>query len=68
MRSAVKILGYSKENGNVFILRFCGMDVQDGKMGYSENVPAETRRKVHAYIRTCLKEEIDEQLSAAGRA
>jgi len=67
VRTAVKVIGYSRENANVFILKLCGMDVVDGKMVYSENVPAENRRKVHAYIRACLKEEIDEQLAAAGR-
>lgn len=68
VRAAVKVLGFSREDASVFILKFCGMDVQDGKMVYSENVPAENRRKVHTYIRACLKEEIEEQLASAGRS
>ncbi len=67
MRTAVMVLGFSKENADVFVLRFCGTEIRDGKLVYSEIVPVENRRKIHAYIRTCLKEEIDEQLSAAGR-
>jgi hypothetical protein len=65
VRTAVRVLGYSRENADAFILKFCGMDVVDGRMVYSDNVAPENRRKLHAYIRGCLKEDVDEELAAA---
>jgi hypothetical protein len=67
IRTAAMVLGFSKENSDVFVLRFCGTEIRDGRTVYSEAIPVENRRKIHSYIRTCLKEQIDERLAAAGR-
>jgi hypothetical protein len=67
IRTAVKVLGFSRENSSVFILKLCGIDIKDGKMVYTEAVPADTRRKIHTYVRSCLKEEIEEQLAGVAK-
>ena len=52
------------ENQNVFMLRFCGIELKEGKMSYTDKVPGPIRQKVHTYVRTCLKEDIVTQLEA----
>jgi hypothetical protein len=63
VRTAVRILGFSREKTNVFILRFCGIELKDGKMEYTNKIPGEVRQKVHSYVRSCLKEDLAEQLA-----
>ena len=63
IRAAVRVLGYSKENRNFFILRFGSIELVDGKMEYTDKIPGEIRQKVHTYVRARLKENIAAQLN-----
>jgi hypothetical protein len=62
IRTAVQIVGFSQENKDFFILKFVGIELKDGKMNYSEKTPGELRHKIHTYVRSCLKENLSEQL------
>jgi hypothetical protein len=62
IRTAVQILGFSQENKDFYVFKFIGIEVKDGKMGYSEKTSGELRHKVHTYVRSCLKEELADQL------
>ena len=63
VRAAVRVVGFSEANPGSFIVRFYGIQLEDGKMTYTERVPPEVRQKIHAYVRACLREEITEQLA-----
>jgi hypothetical protein len=62
IRTAVRVLGFSREKKDVFILRFCGIELKGGKMEYTNKISGEVRQKVHSYVRSCLKEDLAEQL------
>jgi hypothetical protein len=62
IRTAVQVVGFSREKKDVFILRFCGIELKDGKMEYTNKIPGEVRQKVHSYVRSCLKENLSEQM------
>jgi len=63
IRTAAKLLGFSEANKNVFIFRYYGTELKDGKTTYSENVPQEVKQKIHKYITSCLREDLKENLA-----
>ena len=63
IRTAAKLLGFSKANKNVFIFRYYGTELKDGKITYSEKVPQEVKQKIHKYITYCLREDLKEKLA-----
>jgi len=63
IRTAAKLLGFSKANKNVFIFRYYGTELQDEKMTYSKKVPQEVTQKIHKYITSCLREDLKENLA-----
>jgi len=64
VRSAVKVLGFNKNQANIFVLRFCTAKMSGGKIVYEETVNPDTKRKLHDYIRKCLKDELDIKLNS----
>jgi hypothetical protein len=65
IRITVKVLGFSQENPNIFIFKFCSSKIQDHKVVYIENIPNEVNQKIHNYIRKCLKRDIAKTLDEA---
>ena len=63
IRTAAKLVGFSKANKNVFIFRYYGTELKDGKITYSEKVPQEVKQKIHKYITYCLREDLKEKLA-----
>jgi hypothetical protein len=63
IRTAAKLLGFSEANKSVFIFRYFGTELKDGKMTYSEKVPQEVKQKIHMYITSCLREDLKEKLA-----
>lgn len=63
IRTAAKLLGFSEANKNVFIFKYYGTELKDGKMTYSEKVPQEVKQKIHKYITSCLREELKEKMA-----
>ena len=64
IRTAAKVLGYSRDKKNHFILKYCSLNMQDGRIQYDEQLPRERKHKLCSYIRTCLREELNELLAA----
>jgi hypothetical protein len=65
IRGTVKVLGFSQENPNVFILKFCSSKIQNHKVVYMDNMPQEVNLKIHNYIRKCLKRDVAKILDEA---
>ena len=63
IRTPVKLLGFSKENKNVFIFKYYGTELKDGKRNYTERVSQEVKQKIHKYITSCLREDMKEKLA-----
>ncbi len=63
IRTAVKLLGFSKANTNVFIFKYYGTELKDGKISYTEKVSQEVKQKIHKYITSCLREDLKEKLA-----
>ena len=57
-------LGYSQENKNHFIMKFCTLSMKDGRFDYEEQISRGPKQKLCNYIRTCLKDSLMERLSA----
>lgn len=55
-------MGFSKANKNIFIFRYYGTELKDGKMTCSEKVPQQVKQKIHRYITYCLREDLKEKL------
>jgi hypothetical protein len=64
IRTAAKFLGYSQENKNHFIMKFCTLSMKDGRFDYEEQISRGPKQKLCNYIRTCLKDSLMERLSA----
>lgn len=62
IRTAVKVLGFSNENPNIYIVKFCSTKMQNNKVVYVESIPKDIGLKVHVYIKKCLKNDITKQL------
>lgn len=62
VRTAAKILGFSKDNNNIHILKFCTAKMDGERIIFDENITPEISRKLHDYIRKCLKDKITEEL------
>ncbi|HOV14185.1 MAG TPA: hypothetical protein PK771_07870 [Spirochaetota bacterium] len=62
VRTAAKIMGFSKDNKNIFLLKFCTAKMNNGKLIFEETVTPEINRKLHDYIRKCLKDQITSEL------
>jgi len=63
LRISAKILGFSKEHPDIFILKFFTAKVIDNKFKYEAKIPQDIRNKLHTYIKLCLKENLALQLS-----
>lgn len=58
IRTSVKVIGFNKESPDIFILQFYTAKVIDNKFKYEAKILPETRNKLHAYIKLCLKENL----------
>ena len=65
IRTAVKIVGYSKNKKNEFILKYCSLNMKGGRIQYEELLGRERKQKLCGYIRSCLREELTMRLSSA---
>jgi len=63
VRTAAKVLGFSKLTPNIYILKFCTAKIDGGKIIYEESITPEISRKLHDYIRKCLKDELSEKFA-----
>jgi hypothetical protein len=63
IRSAVKVLGFNKDKKTTIILKFCTARMDGGRLIYEESIVPEINRKIHDYIRKCLKDEISLKFS-----
>ena len=66
IRTAAKILGYSQEKKNHFIMKFCTLSLKDGRFDFEEQISREPKQKLCNYIRICLKDNLMQSLSALG--
>jgi hypothetical protein len=62
---SVKLLGFSKENPEIFIFKFQKETMIEGNSGYSDGLNEDNRIKIHKYIKKCLKENLNYHLSEA---
>nr|HPO50404.1 hypothetical protein [Spirochaetota bacterium] len=62
VRTAAKVMGFSKDNNNIHLLKFCTAKMKNDKIIFEENVTPEINRKLHDYIRKRLKDQINEEL------
>jgi len=62
VRTAAKVMGFSKDDNNIFLLKFCSTKMDGGKLVFEETLTQEVNRKLHDYIRKCLKDQINEEL------
>jgi hypothetical protein len=62
IRAAAKVLGFSKENPEIYILKFGTAKMEEDKIIFDESLHTEIKQKLHDYIRKCLRDDIIEQL------
>jgi len=65
IRVNVKVAGFSVENPNIFIFKFCSSTVVEHKVVYTDITPKDVNLKIHNFIRKCLKRDITMLLDEA---
>jgi hypothetical protein len=65
LKTALKIIGYNKDKPYIFMFKFCTQSSIDKGGLFIDQVSAETKKKVHEYLRWCLKEKITIKLRSA---
>ena len=63
-RTSGKLLGFSKDNKNMYIFKHTLLNIQNNKMVFMDKIRKEAKQKIHAYIKACLKEDITERINA----
>ncbi|MCG8570609.1 MAG: hypothetical protein MJB14_10760, partial [Spirochaetes bacterium] len=64
IKCSVKVMGFNKDHNQLFIFKFCQSKFENDKMVYIESNNPENNRKLHEYIRKCLKMELTEKFEA----
>ena len=64
IRLAARLLGFSKTNKDIYLFRYYGLEIKEGKMSYTETLSRDIRQKFHKYINSCLREEFKSKLAA----
>jgi len=62
IRTSLKVLGFSSANNNLYLLKVCHTEIVNNKVVFTDNIPKEVNRKLHDYVRKCLKDEMAESL------
>lgn len=63
IKTALKIIGFSKDNPNLYMMKFCSTKIEGKKLNYTESISRDINHKIHDYIRVCLKENIIEKFN-----
>lgn len=61
--SSLKTLGFSRDNPEIFMFKYCSTKIESNKLVSTDQVNPDVKRKVHNYIKWCLKEDIKAQLN-----
>ncbi len=59
IKTAVKLIGFSSDNKNHLIFKFVNREIVNNKILYSDKIHPELLHKVHAFIKDCLRENMD---------
>ncbi|MBA7556712.1 hypothetical protein ES705_49429 [subsurface metagenome] len=59
---SAKVLGFSKNNPEIFIFQILGMEFKNNKITYTRNINYDIKNKLYNYIRMCLKKDIKARL------
>jgi len=62
--SSLKTVGFSRENPNIFMFKYCSTKMESNKLISIDQVGSDIKRKVHNYIKWCLKEDIKARLNS----
>jgi hypothetical protein len=63
VRVSAKVMGFSRENPELYIFKFLLPRMSNGKISFIEMLPKEEHEKIHNYIRIVLKENIETELA-----
>ncbi len=58
IRCSLKVVGFSSANSSLYILKICHAEIVSNKVVFTDNIPKDTSRKLHDYIKKCLKDEM----------
>lgn len=64
IKTDLKVIGYSKDNPNIIIIKFYTTKTISNDSKSKNTIAPEISRKLHEYIRWCLKEDINQKLDA----
>jgi hypothetical protein len=59
----VKVIGFSKDDPNLYIFKYCNVELKNNKVIFTETVPADILYKIHLYIKECLRENLQDQIN-----
>lgn len=62
IRTAVKVMGFSKVQKGFFIFKLCSSKIQNNKLTMIDEISPENKRKVHEYIKKCLRSRLLEKM------
>lgn len=62
IKTAAKVIGFSKDGSGIFVLKFLTPKFDGKKMLYIEKNTPENSQKVHDYIKRCINDDLQEKL------
>jgi hypothetical protein len=62
VRVAARVVGYSVENPNLFILKYVNPQMVNGMMEYGNELDKSEQEKIHTYIRQYLNDYLEDEL------
>lgn len=62
IRTAVKVMGFSKVQKGFFVFKLCSTKIQNNKLTMIDELSLENKRKVHEYIKKCLRSRLLEKM------
>ncbi len=62
IRTSLKIMGFNKEKPHIFMFKFCTAMSYEKSGRYLEQTNPDIKKKLHEYIKWCLKEKISLKL------
>ena len=63
VRTAARLLGFSKDNKDIFIFKYNSHKMKDNKMIIIDSVSYEAKKKFNSYIKCCLRDDMSEKLA-----
>jgi len=61
---AVKIIGFSKDDSDLFIFQMYNLEIKEKKIHYDSKLPIEKKIKIFNYIRFSLRMDIKNKLDS----